>query len=479
MVIQGHHFSLTHRPRLQPSAICISPMSAGFPGSVLLFISLASGATIYLILDVVSHRSSPVPLLVSVLIASNMLFRTAIFRQLVRSSQLALARKPWMLLWKLQSPLKISGYSAFEVLPSSSQWELLLAIKSLEDYCTNSRKINDRRRSLFRLMSWRQQKLCDEAGYSQKLRRIDAGISQNQIVFTAIADVAKRKYGLSYRELNFSSHNYASKTTSSSNYRVVESMGHFLRDWVDSVETAHIVDYVSSQLDAVIPAGQVEETCIIVPGSGLGRVAHEIANHKPYGAVYAVEFSGLMHCCNQFVYEKSDKESHTLVPYVNSTSNFLTADAQFREVTFTTGVAKPGNLHLHLDDFCSFEVPGDRNFQNVVVVSVFFIDTAENILEYFDRINQLCAPSRHSRTKNGFWINAGPLKYGSAAQAELNGEEIAHIRKQMGWIDVETDITLDNNNLFPYITDRQSLWQGFYGILKWCNAHRDNNNKLR
>lgn len=454
-------------------------MSANVPDSQLLLLSVALSTIVYIVVGFISPHDSPVPLLVSVFLFTNMISRTALFKDLAQKAQLALSEGRLLLFWKSNLPLEsvIEG-SAFASLSRTSQLELLQAISSLDDYAMNSRKTNDRRRSLYRMMSWRQQKLCDEAGYSSKLKRIDTGITQNNTTFSAIAEAAKKHYGITYRDLSELSKQKTLKSTSSSNYRVVESMGHFIRDWVDSTETQPLLEYVQKQLDAIIPQEKVSKTCIIIPGSGLGRVAHEVAIHKKYGAVHAVEFSGLMHCCNQFVYENYDNEKFLIIPYANSTSNFLTADAQFREVVVPTNIPKPANLHLHLDDFCAFEIPDCEKYENVVVISVFFIDTAENILDYFDQINLLSAPSKHTNTKNGYWINVGPLKYGSAARAELNGDEIAAIRKQMGWRDLETSNSLQTDRLYPYITDKQSLWQGFYGVTKWCSAHRENSRRM-
>lgn len=454
-------------------------MSAIVPDSQLLLLSIALSTIAYIVIGFISPRDSPVPLLVSVFLFTNMISRTAFFKDFVSKAQLALAEGQILSLWNSRKPLNssIEG-SSFATLSRTSQLELLQAIRSLEDYATNSRKTNDRRRSLYRMMSWRQQKLCDEAGYSRKLKRIDAGITQNSAMFNAIAEAAKKKYGVTYRDLGELSRQKALKSTSSSNYRVVESMGHFIRDWANSSETEPLLEYVKKQLDKIITPEQISKTCIIIPGSGLGRVAHEVAKYQKYGAVHAVEFSGLMHCCNQFIYSNCENDKFSIVPYTNSTSNFLTAEAQFREVVVPTNIPKPTNLHLHLDDFCAFEVPQAENYENVVVISVFFIDTAENILDYFDQINLLSAPSRHSNIKNGYWINVGPLKYGSAARAELNGNEIAAIRKLMGWRDIETSNTLQTKELFPYITDKQSLWQGFYGVTKWSSAHRDNARRI-
>lgn len=340
-------------------------------------------------------------------------------------------------------------------------------------------------------MSWRQQKLCEEVGYTKKLRKIDTHIGKNQEVFNQIVETTKAHYGINYRD--FSGPKLLQQNTLSSNYRVVESLGHFVRDWSveGSTEIEPMLAYIRDHLDQIIPKSEAQNTCIVLPGSGLGRVAHEVAKHRDYGAVYAVEFSGLMHACHQFVYEllklENDEkilENHQLSPYIHTCSNFVHTDSQFRQVNIPNGVKKPENLHVVLDDFRYFSIPEKDKFQNVVVVSVFFIDTAENLIDYFDVINQLTTPLSRSSVKNGYWINVGPLKYGTAAQVELNADEIAQVRKKTGWKDVNVLHTLKepnspycNNGTLGYITDKESLWQGYYGLNMWTSAHKDNQRK--
>lgn len=436
---------------------------------LLLLSAFALAVSIYIVLQKLNPQSQ-VPLLVAVFVGTNMISRTQIFQNSVRR---AAQRR---LLWLAPKTGNDLGNSKFQELAEPSRTELLSAIRSLANYASNSRASNERRRKLYRMMSWRQQKLCDDAGYSQKLRKIDLFVDKNQDFLGGVVEAAKAEYGLSYRD---AAQLKDVLNTSSSNYRVVEALGHFVRDWTTTDEIAPLLSYITAQLDTVIPQEEAANTVVVFPGSGLGRLAHEVAKHRDYGAVHAIEFSGLMHTCHQYMYTAEEK---TIYPYVHTCSNFVHTLSQFRGVPIL-GAEKPGNLTLSLDDFRYFSVPDREKYSNVVVVSAFFVDTAENLIDYFDVINQLTAPSSRSPVQNGYWINVGPLKYGSAAQVELNADEIAHIRRKTGWKDIHSINTIEKpingQDTVGYITDKESLWQGFYGLAMWTSAQAGNKRKVK
>lgn len=362
-----------------------------------------------------------------------------------------------------------------------------MAVRSLDAYSENSKKVNSRRKNLFKLLSWRQQKLCEDAGYTDKLKNLDRHIDLNQIVLDNAIKSTKDTYGLTYKDFEWLNTQRVSQSTSSTNYRVIEALGHFVRDWseVGKVEVDPIHSYVKTQLDKIIPKGEESSTCVVIPGSGLGKVAHEVASYRDFGAVHAVEFSGLMHICNEFIYDKEAKLSE-IYPYVHSCSNYTTTKSQFRKVKIALPASRPANLISHLDDFRYFDIPEREKYKNVVIISVFFIDTAENIIDYFDNINRLTSPSKKGAApQNGYWINVGPLKYGTAAQAELNSEEIRLIRRKTGWKDLHELETVNRpdseecpGGTMGYITDKQSLWQGYYGVNMWTSGQSKNSRQL-
>lgn len=426
---------------------------------------------LFVILSILIPQSQ-VPLLIVVFIGTNMLSKTKFFGSLVSrvAPEISKAITKSKFPKNYESSANSTNYNHFLQLNEESKLELLLAIRSLQSYGVNSKGVNSRRRKLFKLMSWRQQNLCENVGYLRKLDKIDESIATNQKFLNTLADFAIENYGLTYKDFDYLQNHHNNQQTSASNYRVIEVLGHINRDWIIDDEIQPLLSYITHQMNKII--SEKLKTCIIVPGSGLGRIAYEIAK-LGYAQVRAVEFSGLMHVCNQFIYK--NQENHKIFPHVHTCSNFTDTRSQFTTNEIKP-FNKPDNLILDLQDFRNFEI--DDKFDNVVIVSAFFIDTAENLIDYFDKIKQLTMPMRNNNINHGYWINVGPLKYGSAAQVELNADEIKQIRKQMGWKDIDYRNEVDTRQLVGYVTNKQSFWQGYYGLTKWTSERKENGNKI-
>lgn len=414
---------------------------------------------VYFVLGVLLPNSK-IPLLVVVYIVCSMLPRLRSLQALVNGFK-----------FKVSAPVSYSQEGGkFSELSLTARYEIVSAINSMESYKTNSKKYNDRRKKLFKYMTWRQQKLCNDVGYLDKLDQIDSQINANQEVFNKIIQHTVDDFGIKYSDIT-------SVSESNDNlFKVTEVLNHYLRDWNHDIkEISPIIDYISTQLSKVVPENEKSNTCIIVPGSGLGRLAHELAL-LGYGRVCGVELSGLMYLCNRFIY--SDLAQGDLIyPYIHNCSNFDNTIDQFRSCDLN-GTTKPENLEIYLEDFGFFQIPD--NFKNVVVVSAFFIDTAENIVDYIDSITALTIPKSKNKVANGYWINIGPLKYGTAPQVELNAHELCKLRHKMGWNDINTVNTLETplpnepKGLHGYITDTSSFWQGYYGLTGWLSQRKEN-----
>lgn len=465
-----------------------SRVSSSGPTSdrVLLLSTAITCLLIYLLLSFI-FKNTQVPCLVVVFIFTNMLSRTGIFRNIIKKLDISKIATDQSLP-RIPAVDNQVSHNEFQKMSETSRIELLTAIKSLQAYSAGSKKTNDRRKRLFRMMSWRQQKLCEDIGYMKKLSKIDESVVSNQKILSAIANTAVKNFGISYEDFDILK-GINNGNASSTNYRVIEALGHYIRDWsVDGdAELTPMLNYINEQLDRVIPLEERSKTCIIIPGSGLGRIAHEIAStgsdtDARFGAVHAVEYSGLMHLCNSFIYSSSEAlKDYIIYPYIHSCSNFVDVASQFRSFVVNNGHTKPKNLSLNHEDFRYFEIPEKERFQNVVVISAFFIDTAENLISYLDTIQELTTPNKRNSIKNGYWINIGPLKYGSAAQVELNSEELTKIRKKMGWSDINSATSLESENrdkaLVGYMTDKQSMWQGYYGMSMWSTQRKENSRK--
>lgn len=337
-------------------------------------------------------------------------------------------------------------------LPLSTRTEILSSIKSLQLYSANNKKFIDKKRKLFKMMSWRQQQICIEIGYMDKLNMIDELINKNQKVLNSVIDYSMKTY-----QVKFSDFDIIKNFVDGSSFKVIESLSHLNRDWDNEFpELQPILKYIRKGLEEI--NSEVEDTDIIVPGSGLGRISHELSN-MGYN-VDAIELNGLMYLINNFIYNNPSKNLE-IYPYIHNLSNFTSLKSQFRSVMLPS-LQKPKNLNTHLEDFKFFEPKKEK--KTIVMVTAFFMDTAENIIDYVDTVNELV-----KGYENKYWINIGPLKYGSAPQVELNVEELRDVRNKMGWQDINTYDSLAQSEIVGYATDKESLWQGYYGLTGWVS----------
>ncbi|CDK27919.1 unnamed protein product [Kuraishia capsulata CBS 1993] len=351
---------------------------------------------------------------------------------------------------------------------SKERESLCQALYSISQYQHSAKSWNDSKRSMFRTMSWRQQALVTQIGYPERIKKIDRCIGRNALLLKDLYSRAMNEHGVSALEVRS-----VARQNSSEYYRVVESLCHYARDWSSAgdVEIKPLLDYIKSQLHGV----DRDSTLVVVPGSGLGRIAHELALEN-FHSVHAVEYSALMYLFNEFVYSE-DPEEYIVHPYLHNYSNHTNTANQIRHINFKQVGEKPGNLTVHHKDFNDFSIeelltkisqglhdPAEVTHvaKNLVVVTAFFLDTAENLLEYIDSITRLA--DELPKGGKALWINVGPLKYGTAAKVELTHEELSLLRKKMGWKPVHE---VETPKLLGYLTDLRGLWQGKYGVTMW------------
>ncbi|AQZ10759.1 YMR209C [Zygosaccharomyces parabailii] len=248
----------------------------------------------------------------------------------------------------------------------------------------------------------------------------------------------------------------------SNQYRVSEAISHLCRDWSPSFkcERDPVNQFFAERISS-LGLQQDEKTLIVVPGAGVGQLSHFLACNFPDSLVDSIEWSPLMYVCGQFALGYGrDVE---LSPFALRYSGQLDSDRQTRKVGVELSkVRKALNLRSHWGDFCEF-VPSEKCYDTIIVCTEFFIDTAENLFEYFETIEHL-----KLHCKKLHWINAGPLKYGTRPLVQLNAVELRNLRNMRGWQDLQESYETDHNrSLTGYLTDYGSLFQCYYGLLKF------------
>jgi len=145
--------------------------------------------------------------------------------------------------------------------------------------------------------------------------------------------------------------------------------------------------------------------------------------------VTANEYSHFMTLPLQFLLSPQTTSSinqHTIHPYVFNLSHQRSTSSLLRTVSFPDVLPHTSATRLHLLQSDFLTLPSSTKYH--LVITLFFIDTAINIIDYLQQIYDLLLPG-------GRWINLGPLLWtpGSSPRMELSLEEVLELAKLIGF----------------------------------------------
>jgi len=173
-------------------------------------------------------------------------------------------------------------------------------------------------------------------------------------------------------------------------------------------------------------------------------------------------------------------EQHTLRPYAHWFSHQRSTNTNFRAVSFPDVIPRlTPAFHLVETDFLNLSAPPNPHLDPVsdlstwsrsesayqsgydYIVTLFFIDTSQNVLVTLEKIYALLRPG-------GTWINLGPLLWGSQAKLELSLEEVLEAAEEIGFVfdeagdnrarrTIECEYTADSSAMMRWIY-RAEFW---------------------
>jgi carnosine N-methyltransferase len=173
---------------------------------------------------------------------------------------------------------------------------------------------------------------------------------------------------------------------------------------------------------------------------------------------------------------------HEFHPNINWWSHQKTTKSLIRSITFpdiipTTDALE--NLNIVEGDFVTSFLPQEEGKFDAVV-SLFFIDTARNLVDYLETIYKLIKPG-------GYWVNLGPLLYGTAPLVELSLDEVLIVSEKLGFELMPITETWGEDS-FPgvpkwsgkvrgglagYSWDRESLSRNAYQAQGWVARKKE------
>lgn len=280
----------------------------------------------------------------------------------------------------------------------------------------------------------------------------------------------------------------------------------FYRDWSAEGKAEREVCY-----DPVIKAldkefgqrkGSRSEVKVLVPGAGLGRLVfdlcqagfaaegNEISYHQLIASSWVLNHSRGPgeHVLYPFATQFSNLESRTqqlrkvMIPDVHPMSAMLAAQQEQAE---GNAEGNFGTMSMSAADFVVLYRGESQKDAFDAVATVFFIDTAPNLIRYIEVIRNCLKPG-------GIWINVGPLLWhfessstrggksneetganthqndgiGEPGSVELTDEEVMLLVERMGF-HVEERALREGQRECGYIQDPRSMLQNLYRPSRW------------
>ncbi|KAJ2645957.1 hypothetical protein IWW40_005768 [Coemansia sp. RSA 1250] len=259
--------------------------------------------------------------------------------------------------------------------------------------------------------------------------------------------------------------------------KVLSTLKQFVRDWSEDGQSERqqtygpIMAVLESKFADVAPESR-GGIHVLIPGAGLGRLAFDICCRG--FSCQGNEFSYFMLFASNYILNKTRHvNQHTIYPFVHQFSNVASAQDQLRAVRVPDVLPSEmpyrdtADFSMTAGDFIEVYGAEDQKEKWDVVVTCFFMDTANNVLAYLDTLWNALKPG-------ALWINLGPLLWHfdnveNESSIEFTREEFLELIAKFGFVIEETKVHLP----VSYTADPKNMLQYTYSSFM-CVAHKPN-----
>ncbi|TLD29148.1 hypothetical protein PspLS_04003 [Pyricularia sp. CBS 133598] len=353
---------------------------------------------------------------------------------------------------------------------------LLDALAAYSQFGELTRAELKRWRDLYRNVPQKQKNILESAaGYSAKLDTAEELADANGQLCKRIVETALEFYQLKPRELrdHIAALKHAGRTPD--RISVSQALKHYVRDWSSEGQSERDDAFpcIKSTLQSFFPDRETAPVKLLLPGAGLGRLGHDVAALGNF-EVTGNEWSMYMNVAYRFLEAHANPNSFVTHPFIDNWSHHATTANQFRAVSSPDVRVNTSAALLVEGDFTTvFSKPDKKDMAAYdAVVTHFFIDTARNLMSYIDTIYAVLKPG-------GYWINFGPLLYGTGPWVQLSLDEVVRVVKAMGFEfvplgapDACGPVTLDGELVrgtrAVYGFDERALTRNAYAAQAWA-----------
>ena len=303
--------------------------------------------------------------------------------------------------------------------------------------------------------------------YTERLDKLKKAIWQNYSFLLKVADPYKNMFKL-YKGKNGEILMEPLLVEVKDIIKMRSTLRLFTRDWaMDGIEERNstykpILNELKNFFEKKTKKEFQDGINILVPGAGLGRLMYEIAKlgFKSQGN----EFSYYMLLCSNFIFNNTTKKDEfVLQPFIHSFSNIFNEETPFKKILIPDenlgeelSKTDTGEMSMVAGEFCHVYKDKINFFDGIV--TCYFIDTANNIIEYIETIHNIVKIG-------GLWVNFGPLLYHyteneNEISIELSWEEVKHIIIGFGF-----EFKKIETVKATYSTNKDSMTQRIYNCI--------------
>ncbi|CUS10622.1 unnamed protein product [Tuber aestivum] len=295
------------------------------------------------------------------------------------------------------------------------------------------------RRTSFFALSLAHQALLNKSpiNYLPTLDKVDHAIEDNAVLSEAIFRSAVDAFEIDLGATGGGFKAWGNSASDGDLDKVRSTIKQFYRDWSDEGRVEREACYGGVMKELEERFGEVEDkygslniyirAIVLIPGAGLGRLAFDIAVAGYTSQGNEFSYHQLM-ASNYILNHTTAANQHTLHPFISTFSNHPTRPSHLRGIQIPD--VHPGSL-LELMGSDRFSMTaGDfrQAYKDLhpsqkfdVCATVFFIDTAPNLISYIETI-------KHLLVDDGVWVNFGPLlwhfeEHAQEEQTSRNGGE--------------------------------------------------------
>ncbi|TGZ80363.1 N2227-domain-containing protein, partial [Ascodesmis nigricans] len=307
---------------------------------------------------------------------------------------------------------------------------LFTALLTLLHYSLTYQQILATKHRRFQQLHEYHHRLLERVDYAHKLDQARELIQRNDIIVTQILQHGLKVYGITWDEL-MAFQTRSRGTAETENVGEVDQCIKLItRDWADVGREER-----EAGVGRVLKMRERIRGRVLVPGAGVGRLVHEVEKMEEVKEVVVNEYSYLVVVTARWVFDvvrRGEKRAWQVWPHLGWWSHRrVTEGALFKRVEFPDEEEEEDKKIQWVEgDFVTSFFNQEGTYDTVL--TLFFIDTARNIVEYIHRIYQLLKPG-------GTWINVGPLLYGTKPLVELSLNEVLMVVEEVGFVIEDTE----------------------------------------